>query len=91
MTANGDVYDNNADTAATSLSRQPQLPFGTRLRVTNVANGKSAVVRINDRGTYAWTVQEPKCLDLSDGVFRRLGGVLEPDVGHITVTQEILQ
>ncbi|MFF9090663.1 septal ring lytic transglycosylase RlpA family protein [Streptomyces sp. NPDC014991] len=90
LTASGEVFDNNADTAATSLSRLPQLPFGTRVQVTNVANGRSLVVRINDRGTFAQTPQEPKCLDLTDGAFGRLGGSLNPDAGHIVVTQQVL-
>ncbi|MEV6738872.1 septal ring lytic transglycosylase RlpA family protein [Streptomyces sp. NPDC051104] len=62
------------------------MPFGTRVQVTNVANGRSLVVRINDRGTFAQTPQEPKCLDLTDGAFARLGGSLDPDAGHIVVT-----
>ncbi|MFF3910124.1 septal ring lytic transglycosylase RlpA family protein [Streptomyces sp. NPDC001848] len=90
LTASGEVFDNNADTAATSLTRNPQLPFGTRVKVTNVANGRSLVVRINDRGTFQQTPQEPKCLDLTDGAFSRLGGVLNPDQGHIVVTQQVL-
>ncbi|HZG04578.1 MAG TPA: lectin [Streptomyces sp.] len=90
LTASGELFDNNADTAATSLSRQPQLPFGTRVQVTNVANGRSLVVRINDRGTFVQTPQEPKCLDLTDGAFSRLGGSLDPDAGHIVVTQKVL-
>ncbi|MFS4092235.1 lectin [Streptomyces sp. AF1A] len=90
LTASGELFDNNADTAATSLSRQPQLPFGTRVQVTNVANGRSLVVRINDRGTFTSTPREPKCLDLTDGAFARLGGVLNPDAGHIVVTEQVL-
>ncbi|MEU1404963.1 septal ring lytic transglycosylase RlpA family protein [Streptomyces sp. NPDC005728] len=90
LTASGELFDNNADTAATSLGRNPQLPFGTRVQVTNVANGRSLVVRINDRGTFIQTPQEPKCLDLTDGVFGRLGGSLDPDAGHIVVTQTVL-
>ncbi|MCE7553325.1 septal ring lytic transglycosylase RlpA family protein [Streptomyces thermodiastaticus] len=90
LTASGELFDNNADTAATSLTRNPQLPFGTLVRVTNVANGASLVVRINDRGTFQQTPAEPKCLDLTDGAFSRLGGVLNPDQGHIVVTQEVL-
>lgn len=89
-TASGEIFDNNADTAATSLTRNPQLPFGTRVRVTNVANGVSLVVRINDRGTFQQTPQQPKCLDLTDGAFQRLGGIINPDQGHIVVTQEVL-
>lgn len=47
LTANGEVYDQWAMTAA-----HKTLPFGTQLRVTNVANGRSVVVRINDRGPF---------------------------------------
>ncbi|WP_317440784.1 septal ring lytic transglycosylase RlpA family protein [Streptomyces collinus] len=90
LTASGEVFDNNADTAATSLSLQPQLPFGTHVLVTNVANGESLTVRINDRGTFTSTPQSPKCLDLSDGAFSRLGGVLDPDAGHIVVIEQVL-
>ncbi|MGW1430251.1 septal ring lytic transglycosylase RlpA family protein [Streptomyces sp. NPDC002431] len=89
-TASGEIFDNNADTAATSLTRDPQLPFNTLVKVTNTANGASLVVRVNDRGTFAQTPQEPKCLDLTDGAFQRLGGVIDPDQGHIEVTEEVL-
>ncbi|MFI0779622.1 septal ring lytic transglycosylase RlpA family protein [Streptomyces sp. NPDC021212] len=90
-TASGEIFDNNKDTAATSLSRSPQLPFGTKVKVTNVANGKSLVVRVNDRGTFGWTPSVPKCLDLTDGAYGRLGGVLNPDSGHIVVKEEVVQ
>ena len=46
-TASGEKFDANELTAA-----HPTLPFGTRLRVTNVANGQSVTVRVNDRGPY---------------------------------------
>jgi rare lipoprotein A len=46
-TASGDKFDANELTAA-----HPTLPFGTRLRVTNVATGRSVTVRVNDRGPY---------------------------------------
>lgn len=46
-TANGERLDGNAMTAANKT-----LPFGTRVRVTNRKNGRSVVVRINDRGPY---------------------------------------
>ncbi|MEU7058610.1 septal ring lytic transglycosylase RlpA family protein [Streptomyces sp. NPDC046197] len=90
LTASGELFDNNANTAATSLTRNPQLPFGTKVKVTNVVNGRSLVVRINDRGTFQQTPQVPKCLDLTDGAFDRLGGVLNPDQGHIVVTQQVV-
>lgn len=47
-TANGESFDMNALTAA-----HRRLPFGTMVRVTNLANKRSLVVRINDRGPYA--------------------------------------
>jgi rare lipoprotein A len=47
-TANGDRFNPNDLTAA-----HRTLPLGTRIRVTNKANGKSVVVRINDRGPFA--------------------------------------
>ena len=47
QTASGEKFDMHALTAA-----HPTLPFGTRLRVTNVATGRSVTVRINDRGPY---------------------------------------
>jgi rare lipoprotein A len=46
-TANGEKFDTHELTAA-----HPTLPFGTRLRVTNVASGRSVTVRVNDRGPY---------------------------------------
>ncbi len=46
------------------------LPFGTLLRVTNRANGRSVVVRIADRGPEAWT---GRVLDLSRSAARVLG------------------
>jgi rare lipoprotein A len=46
-TASGEKFDPNELTAA-----HPTLPFGTRLRVTNVSNGRSVIVRVNDRGPF---------------------------------------
>ncbi len=46
-TASGEKFDTNDLTAA-----HPTLPFGTRLRVTNVSTGRSVTVRVNDRGPY---------------------------------------
>ncbi|MDP4006933.1 septal ring lytic transglycosylase RlpA family protein [Methylobacterium sp. NEAU K] len=47
-TSNGERFDMNALTAA-----HRTLPLGTQVRVTNTRNGRSVVVRINDRGPYA--------------------------------------
>ncbi len=45
MTSSGEKYDMNDYTAA-----HRSLPFGTLVKVTNIKNGRSAIVRINDRG-----------------------------------------
>ncbi len=47
QTASGEKFDTHDLTAA-----HPTLPYGTRLRVTNVATGQSVTVRVNDRGPY---------------------------------------
>ena len=46
-TANGEIYNSSAYTAA-----HKTLPFGTKVKVTNLSNGKSVKVRINDRGPF---------------------------------------
>jgi len=46
-TASGETYDENSLTAA-----HRTLPFGTRVRVTNLTNGREVVLRINDRGPF---------------------------------------
>ena len=64
LTANGERYDMNKLTAA-----HKTLPFGTKVRVTNRANGKSVVVRINDRGPYVGG----RAIDLSRGAATAVG------------------
>ena len=59
------------------------LPFGTRLRVTNVKNGKSVVVRVSDRGPF----RHQRILDLSEIAARPLGIV---DCGAATVVAEVV-
>lgn len=48
MTASGEVFNKRDMTAA-----HKTLPLGTRVKVTNLGNGRSTIVRINDRGPYA--------------------------------------
>ena len=62
-TANGEIFNSNAMTAA-----HRSLPFGTRVRVTNVRNGRSVIVRINDRGPFIGG----RIIDVSAGAARRL-------------------
>ena len=64
MTANGEVFDKYALTAA-----HKTLPLGTRVRVTSLANGRSVVVRINDRGPFV----AGRVIDLSEAAATRLG------------------
>lgn len=62
--ASGEIFNQNAMTAA-----HPSLPFGTEVRVTNLDNGQSVVVRINDRGPYS----HGRVIDLSAGAARIIG------------------
>ncbi|MGK7915531.1 MAG: septal ring lytic transglycosylase RlpA family protein [Prochloraceae cyanobacterium] len=64
LTANGEKYNQNAFTAA-----HPNLAFGTRVRVTNLNNGRSTIVRINDRGPYI----AGRIIDLSAAAARAIG------------------
>jgi len=63
-TASGERMNPSALTAA-----HRTLPFGTRLKVTNQRNGKSVVVRINDRGPFV----RGRVLDLSRAAAREIG------------------
>ncbi|MGA2967132.1 MAG: septal ring lytic transglycosylase RlpA family protein [Terriglobales bacterium] len=64
QTASGEPYDMRDFTAA-----HPSLPLGTFVKVTNLRNGKSVVVRINDRGP----VVDGRIIDVSDNAARVLG------------------
>ena len=79
-TANGELYNQMALTAA-----HKSLPFGTLLKVTNLRNGKSALVRINDRGPYF----QGRDLDLSKGTALSLGmclrGVIRVKVQEVQI------
>ena len=63
-TASGEVFRRGTMTAA-----HRTLPFGTRVRVTNLWNGRKAVVRINDRGPFAGD----RVIDLAHGAASELG------------------
>ncbi len=63
-TASGERFDMNAMTAA-----HPTLPFGTRVLVENPFNGRSIVVRVNDRGPHV----RGRIIDLSHAAARALG------------------
>jgi peptidoglycan lytic transglycosylase len=65
-TANGEIYDMNGLTAAHRL-----LPLGSTIRVTNLDNGRSVTVRVNDRGPFV----RGRMLDLSYGAAQALNMV----------------
>ncbi|MDI1462801.1 septal ring lytic transglycosylase RlpA family protein [Catellatospora sp. KI3] len=78
-TANGERFNPDELTAA-----HKTLKFNTRVRVTNPANGKSVVVRINDRGPYI----AGRCLDLSRAAFAEIAKLSS---GVTTVRYDILK
>lgn len=77
-TANGEIFSNSKFTAANRT-----LPFGTKVRVTNLRNGKEVVVRINDRGPF----HKARALDLSKASFDEIGDLSR---GTIPVEYEII-
>ncbi|WP_407181257.1 septal ring lytic transglycosylase RlpA family protein [Bradyrhizobium sp. STM 3562] len=78
-TASGEKFDAHELTAA-----HPTLPFGTRLRVTNVATGRSVTVRVNDRGPYV----AGRVVDVSQSAAEALGMV---DQGVAKVKLDVVQ
>ena len=78
-TANGEVFRPGTLTAA-----HRTLPFGTKVRVTNLWNGRSAVVRINDRGPF----HGRRVIDLAHGAASQLGLISS---GIAQVKLEVLQ
>jgi len=77
-TASGEPYDKDKITAA-----HRTLEFGTRVRVTNVANSQSIIVEINDRGPFV----DGRIIDLSRASFSRIA---DTDLGVVDVRIEVL-
>lgn len=77
-TASGERFNPNDLTAA-----HKTLPLGSKVKVTNPSNGKTVVVRINDRGPYV----AGRCLDLSKAAMETIGGTSS---GVINVNYEVL-
>ena len=78
-TASGEPYDRDDLTAA-----HRTLAFGTRVKVTNLDNGKSVVVRVNDRGPHV----DANIIDVSGAAAEQLGMV---DAGTAKVSLEVLE
>ncbi len=72
-TASGETYDKNAMTAA-----HRELPFGTRVKVTYLKNGRSVEVVINDRGPHS----KNRIIDLSGAAAEQLG-LKEAGIGEV--------
>jgi len=77
-TANGEIYRPGTYTIA-----HRSLPFGTRVRITNLNNGRSAVARVNDRGPYIGG----RIADLGQGIASQLGVTSS---GVATIRLEVL-
>jgi rare lipoprotein A len=78
-TASGELYDRAKKTAA-----HKKLPFGTKVRVTNIKNSKSVIVKINDRGPFV----KGRIVDLSNSAFSRIANL---DAGVIKVKIEVIR
>ena len=78
-TASGERFNQYADTAA-----HRTLPFGTRVKVTNIKNGKSVVVKVNDRGPFI----KGRIIDLSRSSFKKIGDI---DAGVISVKIRVVK
>jgi rare lipoprotein A len=75
QTASGEIFDQDGLTAA-----HRKLPLGTEVKVTNLENGRSILVEINDRGPYV----KGRVIDLSRAAARRLG-LLEEGLGKVRI------
>jgi rare lipoprotein A len=78
-TASGERFDKNELTAA-----HPSLPFGTKLRVTDVSSGRFVTVRVNDRGPYV----RGRVVDISPSAAEALGMV---DKGLANVRLDVVR
>ena len=78
-TASGEKFDKNELTAA-----HPSLPFGTKLRVTDVSSGRFVTVRVNDRGPYV----RGRVVDISPSAAEALGMV---DKGITNVRLDVVR
>ena len=77
-TASGQIFSNKKMTAA-----HRTLPFGTKVKVTNLRNGESVVVTINDRGPF----HASRALDLSKAAFDEIGNL---DRGTMPIEYQII-
>ena len=81
-TANNEIFNDQALTAA-----MWNVPFQQLIKVTNLDNGKSVIVRVNDRGPHKRFVRKGRMIDLSRQAFTRIAS---PRKGLINVQIELL-
>jgi rare lipoprotein A len=81
--ASGERFNERALVAA-----HRTLPFGSVVRVTNVANGRSVTVRIVDRGPYGRNYEEGTIIDLSRAAANRLRMIRD---GQVPVRMEVVR
>ncbi|MBD3246006.1 MAG: septal ring lytic transglycosylase RlpA family lipoprotein [Candidatus Omnitrophica bacterium] len=81
-TANMEVFDDSQLTCAIW-----NVPFGTKLKITNTHTGESIVVRVNDRGPAKRLVRQGRIVDLTKAAFSRLADL---DEGLIAVDIQIV-
>ncbi len=77
-TASGEIFHNSKFTAA-----HRKLPFGTKVKVTNLRNNESVIVTINDRGPFNCS----RSIDLTKAAFNSIGNVSQ---GVVAVEYEIV-
>lgn len=77
-TSSGELYNKEELTAA-----HKTLPFGTKVKVTNTRNGKSVIVKVNDRGPHT----KSRLMDLSRAAFSSIGSTSS---GTLNVEMEII-
>lgn len=82
-TANGEAFDENAQTAASWI-----YPLGSIVRVTNKMNGKTVIVRINDRGPSKRLLKKGRTIDLSKGAFSKIADL---KLGIIPIKTELIK
>jgi len=82
FTASGEHFNENDLTCA-----MWGVKFGTLVKVTNLANGKSVIVRVNDRGPSRRLAKQGRKIDLAKGAFLRLASLKK---GVIKVKVEVL-
>ena len=81
-TANNEIFDDSRLTAA-----MWEVPFNQMVKVTNLENGKSVVVRVNDRGPHKRYVARGRIIDLSKRAFARIASL---ERGLIRIKLELL-